>query len=290
MNITYLKPIGYCFGVINAINESLKIKKQYPNKNIYVFGELVHNKDVIKLLNNNGIITLNVQNNELDLLNSFTEKDIVIFTAHGHNKKFEEILNNNKITFFDTTCKNVSSIFKIINQNLDRGVIYIGKKDHPETKAALSISNKVLLYDLKDKINYDEVQFKNPIVLNQTTLSFIELKSIHEELKEHIKNIEIIDEVCPVTRIRQESIINLAKKYDLIIIVGASNSSNTNKLYELALKYHSHAKIIKVNNVEEVRSLDLSNYKETCLASGTSTPLTTINDIKDYLERTYNYE
>ena len=86
---------------------------------------------------------------------------------------------------------------------------------------------------------------KEPIIINQTTLSFLEWNNIHKEILENIPKANIIDEICPVTRIRQENIINLKKDYDLLIIIGSKTSSNTSKLYELALKYHL-AKFFKI--------------------------------------------
>ena len=288
MKIDIIQPSGYCFGVMNAINEAIKIKENYPFNNVYVLGELVHNEDVISFLNNHDIHTLVVNNNEEEILKNLNTNDILIFSAHGHNEKLDELLKNKKITFFDTTCKNVRKNLDLIKENMDKGIIYIGKENHAETKAAISISNKVILYDLDKGLDFSKITFKEPIIINQTTLSFLELNNIHKEILENIPKANIIDEICPVTRIRQENIINLKKDYDLLIIIGSKTSSNTNKLYELALKYHQNKKVLMIGSKKDLFNLNLSNYEHVAIFSGTSTPNEIINEVKQYLEEEYS--
>lgn len=288
MKIDIIQPSGYCFGVMNAINKAIKIKENYPFNNVYVLGELVHNEDVISFLNNHDIHTLVVNNNEEEILKKLNTNDILIFSAHGHDEKLDELLKNKKITFFDTTCKNVRKNLDLIKENIDKGIIYIGKENHAETKAAISISNKVILYDLDKGLDFSKITFKEPIIINQTTLSFLELNNIHKEILENIPKANIIDEICPVTRIRQENIINLKKDYDLLIIIGSKTSSNTNKLYELALKYHQNKKVLMIGSKKDLFNLDLSNYQHVAIFSGTSTPNEIINEVKQYLEEEYS--
>lgn len=288
MKIDIIQPSGYCFGVMNAINEAIKIKENYPFNNVYVLGELVHNEDVISFLNNHDIHTLVVNNNEEEILKKLNTNDILIFSAHGHDEKLNELLKNKNITFFDTTCKNVKKNLDLIKENIDKGIIYIGKENHAETKAAISISNKVVLYDLDKGLDFSKITFKEPIIINQTTLSFLELNNIHKEILENIPKANIIDEICPVTRIRQENIINLKKDYDLLIIIGSKTSSNTNKLYELALKYHQNKKVLMIGSKKDLFNFDLSNYQHVAIFSGTSTPNEIINQVKQYLEEEYS--
>lgn len=288
MKIDIIQPSGYCFGVMNAINEAIKIKKNNPFNNVYVLGELVHNEDVISFLNNHDIHTLVVNNNEEEILKKLNTNDILIYSAHGHNEKLDELLKNKKITFFDTTCKNVKKNLDLIKENIGKGTIYIGKENHAETKAAISISNKVILYDLDKGLDFSKITFKEPIIINQTTLSYLELNNIHKEILENIPKANIIDEICPVTRIRQENIINLKKDYDLLIIIGSKTSSNTNKLYELALKYHQNKKVLMIGSKKDLFNFDLSNYQHVAIFSGTSTPNEIINEVKQYLEEEYS--
>ena len=92
--IKLLKPIGHCYGVINAINLAKSVAEKYKDKNIYVFGLLVHNEEVTKELDSYGIKTIDLTNkNPLEVLKKFNSRDIVIFTAHGHPDVYEDILS-----------------------------------------------------------------------------------------------------------------------------------------------------------------------------------------------------
>lgn len=285
MKIDIIEPCGYCFGVKNAIKEALSIRKKHPNNRVFVLGELVHNKETIDYLFSKNIETLEVKNNnEIEILNSLNKEDILIFSAHGHKKEYEEILNKKGILFYDTTCLNVNKNFEIIKNSGDRGVIFIGKKDHPETKASLSLIDNIILYDINDKIDYTKLAFKEPVILNQTTLSFLELKEIHEDILIHFPNAKLVNEICPITSIRQQNIINLDDSYDLIIVIGSKNSSNTTKLYELAKHKHINKEVLFISTYKELFNKELNNFKKCAIFSGTSTSIETILEVKKFLE------
>jgi 4-hydroxy-3-methylbut-2-en-1-yl diphosphate reductase len=287
MEVIKIKPIGYCFGVINAINLALKIKKEYPNNNVYLFGQIVHNNDVTNMLLDAGIITIDTTSKDkISLLNEFKKDDIVIFSAHGHDKKYDDILIKNGIKFFDATCPKVSKNNDLIKKEvISNKVIFIGKIGHPETEASLSISNNVILYDIKNKMDYSLIDVESPLVVNQTTLSFLEIEDIHQDIKNHFPKARIIDEICDATRLRQEKISSLKEKIDIFIIIGSNKSSNTDKLYQIAKnKYQDSIPVIKVENLDDLLKYDLSNIKKVAIASGTSTPLKVVDEMETYLK------
>ena len=123
METKLLKPIGFCFGVIQAIEMAKKIKDDNLNKEVILFGELVHNELVIENLKTYGIKIVEIGNDPIKLLENFTPNQVIIFSAHGLTKKYEDILNNKGITFYDTTCVKVKKNIELIENNLDRGVI-----------------------------------------------------------------------------------------------------------------------------------------------------------------------
>lgn len=279
--ITLLKPIGHCFGVLKAIEIAKETKKKYLDKNVYVFGLLVHNEEVVKELGNEGIKTVLInEDNALELLNKFTKDDVVIFTAHGHPEKYEDILRKNNVTYVDATCKKVKDCFKIIKEAEE--VIFIGKNHHPEAYAALTMNKNAYLYDINHGFDYSILKSDHPLVINQTTLSFLELESIHQEIKDKVPNAIFHDEICDATLLRQRAIQKIGDEIDTIIIVGSKRSSNTMKLYDIAKSTHSNKQIILVNNVDELKQHQLG--KNIAIASGTSTSIATINKIQTYLE------
>ena len=282
--ITLLKPIGHCFGVLKAIEIAKETRKKYVGKNIYVFGLLVHNEEVVKELENDGIKTINfTKENAEELLNQFTNDDVVIFTAHGHPEIYETILKNNGVTFVDATCVKVKQCFDEIKKAKE--VIYIGKKGHPETNAALTMNKNAHLYDIGGlSFNYDNLKTDNPLVINQTTLSFLELDNIHSEIKNRLHHAIFHDEICDATLLRQRAIQKINDDIDTIIIVGSKRSSNTMKLYDIAKKVHQDKQIILVNNADELKEYVLSN-KNVAITSGTSTSIEAINRIMEYLKK-----
>lgn len=286
MEITRLTPISYCFGVTKAIDKALEIKYKFPDKNIYFFGELVHNENVIKYFNSLNIKAVPfTEFNALEILEQFTTDDVVIFSAHGHDKKYEEVLNKNNVTFFDTTCIKVKKVLDQIS-TYDGEIIYVGKTGHPETIASLSYSKKIYLYDIaKDfKFNYSQVKTNTPLILNQSTLSILEIKNIFDDIKIHYKNAVFIDEICSASRIRQEKILQLDSSVDLVVVVGDKKSSNSTKLYNLSNDNNKNVLTIMVNSVNDLSKYNLKHYKKALIASGTSTPLETIKEIESYLE------
>ena len=281
MAITLLKPIGHCFGVLKAIEIAKDVKQKHPHQNVYVFGLLVHNEEVVRQLEGLDIKTVEIsEETALDQLKQFNKDDVVIFTAHGHPQIYEDILKKNNVTYYDATCTKVKECFNVIKEAKE--VIYIGKAGHPETVAALTMNQNAHLYDIRSGLDYSLIKSDNPLVINQTTLSFLELARIHQEIKDKLPNAVFYDEICNATLLRQKAINELDDGVDTVIIVGSKKSSNTMKLYEIAKNIHPDKHIVLVNNVNELKEYGLV-FKNAVIASGTSTSIETINAIKDYL-------
>lgn len=282
MNVIEVKPIGFCYGVSNAIEKAKEIRKNHLDKKVYIFGMLVHNESVVQDLLSHGIVTLEANP---DVLNSFTRDDVVIFTAHGHKEEWELPLRQNGVTYYDLTCPTVARCMSIIKGEIAKGnqVIYIGKSGHPEAEASLSLNENVILYDIKKGIDYSKIHDKSPFVANQTTLSLLEIKDIHDDIKSHIKDARVIDEICGATRARQQALLKLQDDVDAIIIIGSEKSSNTDKLYQVAKERYQDKLVVKVDSVGGLRNVELKGVKNVAVASGTSAPSSSIEEIENYL-------
>ena len=284
MTIDIIEPNSFCFGVKKAIDLVENICDEYKDKNIILFGELVHNKFVMDQLIKKGLKVVDFDKNTAEsMLNSFNSNDIVIFSAHGHDKKYEEILKKNHVKFFDATCPIVNlSLKKIESSKLP--IIFIGKKGHPETLASLSRNDEVYLYDIKEGIDFSKVNTKNVVVMNQTTLSIFEIEEIYKEIRKHFPNAIFTDEICNASRVRQEKVATLEKDYDLFIIIGDKNSSNTTKLYEISKKSKFHDTLF-ISNISDLDGIDFKKYQKVALFSGTSCPKELIEEVKEHLKR-----
>jgi len=289
MNIYVTNPHGYCMGVVNAIKIAEQAKYENPHRPVAILGMLVHNEEVIKRLHKKGIFTLYSTNkSHKELLQEINPATIIIFSAHGHVKELEDIAVQRQLTFIDATCSRVTRNHDLIRAAIAAGrqVIFIGKKGHPETVASLSIDPDIILYDTKEKMKYTDVDIlKDTFVLNQTTLSFLELKPIHQELERHLEHVTINEEICSATRLRQQAVIDIPPNVDLIYVVGSTFSSNTEKLVEVAKKSHTKAPVYRINTVEDIHRSDLGGKKLVAVAAGASTPPEVTEEIIAFLKK-----
>ena len=285
MKVTVLQPSGYCSGVERAMKMAIETKINNPTKNVVVLGMLVHNEDSLKTLEKHGIKTIYKQNCSYEqLINQIEEPSIVVLTAHGHSLALEDKLAKLGHQIVDATCPFVNNAFNEIKKSLhkDLYVFYIGIKNHPEANAALSISNKVLLIDAKEK-NIPKVKCDTPIVISQTTLSRFETEKINDLIKQSYPNAQILNGICNASTKRQEALMTLENDVDLIYIVGGLNSNNSKTLFNLAKSLYPNKKVLQIQNASEINKKDLKGLSNIAISSGASTPKEIIEEIKSKL-------
>lgn len=284
MKVKLIKPYGFCMGVINAINIAKETKEKNLTKNVTILGMLVHNQDVIDELDSCGIKTISDNTKSLNELLSQIKDGIVIFTAHGHSKELEKQAIEQGLIFIDATCKYVTYNHKNILKAFKAGyeVIYVGKEGHLETISTLSLNKNICFYDIKKGLQKAPKSSKIK-VFNQTTLSLLDIKDIYDSLSSSY-NIEIGDEICNATRIRQELLLKETINYDLVIIIGDSKSNNTLSLYNIAKHKYPNSFVIRVSNFLELKEYDLNNISSALIITGTSTPLSSADAIIEYLK------
>ena len=284
MRVSILEPRGYCAGVTNAVNTALRAKREHLDEPVYVLGMLVHNQEVIEQLKKEGLIFIDKK----DLLKAAHElpnKSVVVFTAHGHPHQIDVVAKNKEFVIYDAICPKVAQNIGLIKNALNEGheVIYIGLRNHPEARAALAISPNVYFYRINEPFEYDDMKDNCPLVVNQTTLNYMELQDIHKDILNHLPQAKIENEICNATRKRQDAIINLEQDVDCIIIVGDKKSSNANRLLEIAKNTHPQAECILVNSKETIKENTYKNKNHIVIASSASTPYDSINAIYKYL-------
>lgn len=287
MKVISITPRGYCKGVVKAIN-AVKNAHKDPNvlKPIYVLGYIVHNKFVISELEKLGIITLDdTTHTRLELVDSITTGTVVL-SAHGTNPLVKEKLIQKNIPFIDATCEDVEKTFDLIKSFSKKGyyVLYIGKKNHPEANAAISLTKDIILIENMKDIPLD---IDKPIfVTNQTTFSFIEIESIIDKIISIYPNTLISEEICSATRLRQKAILDNNKNVDLCYIVGDPRSNNTKNL-ALISRNLTHTKTLLIESVKDINESDLVNVSKVSVSSGASTPTYLTNEVINYLKN-YN--
>jgi 4-hydroxy-3-methylbut-2-enyl diphosphate reductase len=283
---------GFCYGVNNAIKISLQtIKDDSLPKPIYLLGNLVHNNFVKKYLISIGIHILD-GNSRLEMIKKI-HQGTIIFSAHGVSDRVVEVCKEKGLTIVDATCPYVRKTFMQMKQAIYDGysIIFVGKENHPETEAALEISENVFLFDpLKGQLSHPITA--NKIALcHQTTMSSYDIQTVVDTLLYEYPNIERLNMLCNVTEKRQQAIMDLhnklKKRENLLIVIGDKTSNNSTKLYEMA-KRINEKNVIFVNDISDISLDDIRGFQTFYLISGTSTPLSIVCEIEKVLNNLDN--
>ena len=281
MDVYVGKTSGFCFGVKNAVDGAEKILEEY-DENIYCLGEIIHNEEVIKSLKEKGLIFI-------DNINESHGKTII--RAHGVPKEIYQIAINNNIKLFDYTCPFVLKIHDQVSKySEDKYFIFLlGIKKHPETVGTISFcgDNSYIIENLDDidtaVDKFNSSNLNKILIISQTTFSVSLFNDIVNTVKEKIPssvNLEVLNTICNTTSIRQKETEELAKKVDFMIIIGGKNSSNTKKLYEIAVRNCSRCLLIQTS--KDLESTDFSDVYKIGVMAGASTPQNIIDDVVNF--------
>ena len=281
--VILLTNTGFCYGVshsIKLVDDIIKTNK-YP-KPIYLLNSIVHNEFVNNYFNDKGIIVLSGKS-KLELLDDISNGTI-IFSAHGVSDIVKEKAQAKGLTTVDATCPFVERSYQLIKEYLNNGyhLLYIGKKNHPETEAVLSFSSDITL--VTDD-NFEVPSYDKIAIAHQTTMSDYDVKHIYDYVVKKNDKIVIIPMICNATKLRQEELKNTLEKSNLdntlVIIVGDKASNNCTKLYELGLRYTNNC--IFIDSYESLDDEFVKKFDNFIISSGTSTPLINVINVKKYL-------
>lgn len=285
MELEIIKPIGPCNGVRNAINQAINIKYKNPSKDVYMLGAIVHNDFVIKELEEKGINILNVPfENYIEEINKLKKGSVVIFSAHGHDEQLDKLCKEKGIITYDTICPMVNKNRNLIKKYLSKGykILFIGDKNHVETKAVLSIDkNNIKLFENLLDLYYFNTNC-NIFVCIQTTLNYYKTKEIIDQIKQIIPHAIVSKEICPVTRIRQDNVLNLSRYVDTLLVIGDKTSSNTTKLLNIAKEKYPHIESILIESEYDIPA-HITTKKHVAITSGTSAPDALVQRVINYL-------
>lgn len=282
MQIKKVIPSGFCKGVISAIDISKNARLNNPDKPIYILGMIVHNQYITDALKNYNIITLDDSIKTKDKWIDEIDDGIIIFTAHGISDILKQKAISKKLQVIDASCSDVIKTQNIIKERLkdDYSVIYIGKKNHPEAEAVLSISDKIHLVTSLSDIEKLDITGKL-FVTNQTTMSIFDIQKMLESIKSEWPLAIIQEEICNATSMRQNAIIKL-QDCDLLYVVGDPKSNNSNQLVKIA-KEIGIKKAIMIQTALDINIEDLKGVQNIYVTAGASTPTFLTNQVIDSL-------
>ena len=282
--IKLANPRGFCAGVDRAIDIVNKALDIYGAP-VYVKHEVVHNKVVVSDLKKKGAIF--VEN-----INEIPDDSLVIFSAHGVSSEVEETTKSRNLNYFDATCPLVTKVHMEVkkNANANRDIILVGHEGHPEVEGTMGRHVNSLnstIYLVQDEEDAKKIKIKNEknlALVTQTTLSVDETISIIDILKIRFPNINLPkkDDICYATQNRQDAVKQLALESDYIIVVGSKNSSNSNRLKELAEKCGCKSTLI--DEFTDLNLEELSSYSNISITAGASAPESRVIEIAKSLE------
>ena len=269
MKVDILAPSGFCGGVINVLKLINYVVETHKDQPIYCIGQVVHNNDVNKEILDKGVIVL--QGDKETNINKI-DSGVVVFSAHGTNDDIVRKAREKGLIVYNAICPFVDKSFDAIKQKSKEGydIIYVGKKGHDEAIAALSLVNNINLVTSVEDVIKLNIKNDKVAVINQTTLSLLDIENIYNAIKEKYNDCLIIDEICNTTRIRQTNLISKASLYDMVLIVGDQTSNNSLSLYKIAIQLNKNTKMVL--NDQEVELAWFFDKKSVLIASGASTP------------------
>ena len=268
LKVYLAQPRGFCAGVERAITIVERAIELYGPP-VYVRHEIVHNKRVVNNLVSKGAIFVQ----ELDQIPAGA---VTVFSAHGVAQKVEDTANKRKLPVLDATCPLVAKVHKEGQRYSSKGyeVVLIGHEGHPEVEGTMGrISGDVYLVSNIEDVK--RLQVKNPSKLSyisQTTLSVDDTKVVIEALKKRFPEIEGPDvkDICYATQNRQSAVRDLVEHVNLILVVGAKNSSNSNRLRDLGEESGVNTYLIETADDLDRKWFD--NVESIGISSGASTP------------------
>ena len=277
LKIILAQPRGFCAGVERAI-EIVEKALQIYGPPVYVRHEIVHNKRVVNNLSSKGAIFVQ----ELDQI---PEGAVTVFSAHGVAQRVEDTARFRNLPVLDATCPLVAKVHKEGQRYSKDGfeVILIGHEGHPEVEGTMGrISGPVYLVSNKEDV--EKLKVKNPNKLSyvsQTTLSVDDTRDIIKALQERFPNIigPDVKDICYATQNRQSAVRDLVKNVDLVLVVGARNSSNSNRLKDIGAE--SGVKTYLIETADDMMTDWFSDVKSVGITSGASTPDELVKEVID---------
>lgn len=283
INIKLANPRGFCAGVDRAIDIVNRALDVYGPP-IYVRHEVVHNKFVVDTLRHRGAIFV-------DELHEVPDGKIVIFSAHGVSKAVKKSAEKRELEVFDATCPLVTKVHLEVTKYSRTGTecILIGHEGHPEVEGTMGQYDRQYggnIYLVENAEDVEALQVDNPeelFYVTQTTLSMDDTAKVIHALKQKFPAVQgpRTDDICYATQNRQDAVKQLALECDLVLVVGSPNSSNSNRLRELAERCGSEAYL--VDSAVDIQSAWLQNKDSIGVTAGASAPEVLVQEVIDTL-------
>lgn len=265
---------GFCFGVERAIQMALQALKEYEN--VVTLGPIIHNPQMVQYLQKKG----------LGCVNSIEEitDQVVIIRSHGITNENYKKLQEKNVIIIDATCpivKKAQNFAKKLTAK-DYQLVILGEKAHPEVEALLSyVDDKSIVVDNpNEKLELDDMKIA---LIAQTTQSEETFELLGFKLLKMCRELHVVKTICNATKLRQEETRMIAKKVDIMFIVGGKNSANTTRLAEIARQERCES--FHIETADEIHNKMFRSNQKVGICAGASTPAWIINNVKNKINK-----
>ena len=282
MEVVVAKSAGFCFGVKRAV-ETVYAEVE-KGKKIYTFGPIIHNEEVVKDLEEKGVIVLESEE-ELKALKEGT----VIIRSHGVEKRIQNLIEEKGLECIDATCPFVKRIHRIVEEagKDNKEVVIAGNAGHPEVEGIVGWTDAAatILETLEEAEAFEKKTDAPTCLVSQTTFNYKKFQDIVEIFEKKGYNGSVVNTICNATEERQTEARKIAASVDVMIVIGGKHSSNTRKLYEICKQECENTYFIQTLDdlhLEIPKSVQLVG-----ITAGASTPKKIIEEVQNYVS---NYE
>ncbi len=276
MEFIIAKSGGFCQGVKKAVDTALSVKAT----NAYIFGEIIHNPEVVRRITDRGIATV-------ESLREVPDGGTLIIRSHGVGREIYERCEERRIQVVDCTCVFVRRTQKIVDEEYRKGktVVIVGEKTHPEVIGLNGWCDDSAYVFSSEEEDFSPLKEKNCVVVAQTTYSEQKFEKIIKSIRNICeKTVEIFKTICYTTIERQNEADELSRRCDAVLVIGGLNSSNTNKLYDICAKNCSN--VFRLSSAADLEYKTIKRFKKVGIVTGASTPNAQTQEVLLKMEKT----
>ena len=276
MEVIRAKSAGFCFGVKRAVDTVYEQVEKQMGKQIYTYGPIIHNEEVVKDMEAHGVKVLHSEE-ELKGL----EEGLVIIRSHGVPKRICDLMDEKGIEYVDATCPFVKRIHKIVAEESKKGsrIIIIGNPDHPEVEGIRGWAgeNVTVIKNAEEAEKFENTTSERICIVSQTTFNYNKFQDLVEKISKTYYDILVLNTICNATQERQVEARQIASQVDVMIVIGGKNSSNTQKLYEICRRECKHTYYIQT--LEDFKPEITGTVRSVGITAGASTPNQIIEEV-----------
>ncbi len=279
--IIVAKNAGFCFGVKRAVDAVTEIAGKHAH--IYTYGELIHNKDVVERLKQQGVQVAE----EINTIPA-DEDTVIVVRSHGVSRQAYDEIAQRGFQMLDLTCPFVKRIHDKVKAAGRRPVIIIGAAGHPEVVGIRGwATGEVFVVDTKEAAEALPT-LEKALVVAQTTITSELWDCVVDVLRQKIPQLELFHSICDTTQKRQAEAVQLARRSDAVVVVGGRHSSNTEKLYKLCLE--NCEKTYYVDDIKQILLENVGIHDIISIVAGASTPDWLIREVKTRMSEVENVQ